>query len=440
VTCCGRTFRADELALKRQDVDPREMGVKNTLSLAPAITGTAIKRRIWHENKNTWRKRRWVAVVFVTHRDTGGWLTVKPVVSVIVPVHNRLRLLRRALDTVLAQEDLGRTFDLETLVVDDASDRVTENDVRRVIGDSPVGYIRRITNGGLPVARNTAIAATSGEFVAFLDDDDEFLPHKLRVQVPILMNQPDVAMVYGSCIARASDGTEYLLRGGPSGWIFRDMLLKGSIMQVGTVLVRRSALERHSGFDETMKAIEDYDLWLRIAHDSKIAYVDQPVSVYDNSPGKYVRDLEDGTALQHYWKLIAKIALYSPQEAGLARAQLLTVWLGHVRDILPTDKVSLAFRNASLSMSKLSPQDRLFMDRLSFFLRDSAVRNKVSGLRYAHDIIESLPRSVRGVLWGDLSLSLLKRLKIGASMHAIVRGMITDPQQTIHAVARSIRQ
>jgi glycosyltransferase involved in cell wall biosynthesis len=134
----------------------------------------------------------------------------RPLVSVIIPTHNRSSLLCEALASVMEQEGRGELFELETIVVDDAS----TDDTRRVAAEYPVRYIRHPTNLGLSAARNSGIAEARGRYVAFLDDDDLWLPHRLQVQLPVMEAHPEVDLVYSTYLARL-DGTPLPFDGSP---------------------------------------------------------------------------------------------------------------------------------------------------------------------------------------------------------------------------------
>jgi len=105
-----------------------------------------------------------------------------PLISVIIPTYNRAALLRRAIDSVYAQEGVGELFDVEVLVIDDGS-----TDTTPTVASSYEGlrYIRPSTNKGTSGARNVGLDAAVGEYVAFLDDDDSWLPWKLRRQLQV---------------------------------------------------------------------------------------------------------------------------------------------------------------------------------------------------------------------------------------------------------------
>ena len=117
-----------------------------------------------------------------------------PLVSVIIPTRDRMSLLREAVGSVFTQEARDEMFRLEVIVIDDASSDNTSN----VLLHFPeIRYLRLDTNGGPAAARNAGIAVSTGQYVAFLDDDDVWLPNRLRVQIPILERHGDIGVVYG---------------------------------------------------------------------------------------------------------------------------------------------------------------------------------------------------------------------------------------------------
>ena len=122
----------------------------------------------------------------------GRAATVRPLVSAIIPTHNRAHCLSRAVDSIYAQEGLGEHFDIEIIVVDDASSDSTTEVVRRYSG---VRYIRQPERRGVSAALNAGLRASTGCCIVFLDDDDVWLPHKLRVQVLQLEAHIDVGVV-----------------------------------------------------------------------------------------------------------------------------------------------------------------------------------------------------------------------------------------------------
>ena len=126
----------------------------------------------------------------------------RPLVSVVVPTYKRARLLRKAIVSALAQEEAGTLFDMEIIVVDDCS----PDDTAKVVAEFPgVQYLRLPENRGASGARNAGIKRSKGKYVALLDDDDEFLTHKLMVQVPILEAHPEIGVLYGQSVVTGGE-------------------------------------------------------------------------------------------------------------------------------------------------------------------------------------------------------------------------------------------
>ena len=122
----------------------------------------------------------------------------RPLVSIVIPTYNRGPLLKPAIASALAQERAGDLFDLEIIVVDDCS----PDDMSHIAAAFPnVQYVRLPENRGASGAHGMrASKRATGKYVALLDDDDEFLTHKLMVQVPLLEANPEVGVVYGHSV------------------------------------------------------------------------------------------------------------------------------------------------------------------------------------------------------------------------------------------------
>ncbi|MEA3350641.1 MAG: glycosyltransferase family 2 protein, partial [Chloroflexota bacterium] len=183
-----------------------------------------------------------------------------PFVSVIVPTHNRADLLPRAIGSVLKQSYPR----LECIVVDDAPDDSSEAVVAQFDDDRLV-YLQHETNRGASAARNTGIAQAKGEMIAFLDDDDEWLPTKLEKQVPLLENAPpQVGMVY--CWMDYYDRGRLATEHHPTyrGYVFPHVLDGQRIGGCPTLLVRRSVFEDVGGFDESLVRGNDGDFIRRV--------------------------------------------------------------------------------------------------------------------------------------------------------------------------------
>jgi glycosyltransferase involved in cell wall biosynthesis len=197
-------------------------------------------------------------------------------VSVIIPTYNRAAMLGDALESVLAQ-----TYqDFEVIVVDDGSTDHTSRVVDRY--HRRVRYIRQ-ENQGHAAAKNTGIATAGGRYIAFLDDDDVWLPRKLALQVDLLESNPDVGLVYAAGY-RVEGGERTLICTEappfePEGVVRR--LLKGNFLAICSVLVRAQALNDAGAFDPAHGPCDDWDMWLRVAsRGHRFGHVSQPVWEY----------------------------------------------------------------------------------------------------------------------------------------------------------------
>ena len=225
----------------------------------------------------------------------------RPLITAIIPTFNRAELLRRALDSVYAQEGNGQLFDLEVLVVDDGStDRTPE--VARAY--PMLRYICPPANKGTSAARNVGLDAATGQYVAFLDDDDIWLPWKLRRQLQVLEEHPELSAVYGQEI-KTSDRAVWVWpepQDAPSGLIYRSLLTSCPV-NTSSVMFRRTAIDRAGRFDESLRCWEDYDMWLRVALEGPFWFLPGPAVIYQvATSGRFLSSVVTGESerdLQH---------------------------------------------------------------------------------------------------------------------------------------------
>jgi glycosyltransferase involved in cell wall biosynthesis len=196
----------------------------------------------------------------------------RPVVSVIMPTFNRARLLERALRSALNQ-----TYNnLEIIVVDDASSDDTP-DVVKTVQDERVRYIRHETNRGGSAARNTGIRNATGEFIAFLDDDDEWESVKTEDQLRILDGQDCDAVLctsdeHGARLSNFED----------KNTIDLEDLRRGRFTAGGTgVLMAKANVVKETMFDENLPRYQDWDVFIRIAQKYRIGYLNRPFVRYN---------------------------------------------------------------------------------------------------------------------------------------------------------------
>jgi len=194
----------------------------------------------------------------------------RPAVTVVIPTFNRASIVVRAIRSALGQT----CQDWELIVVDDGSTDGTEPAVRG-LSDNRIKYIRHDQKRGGGAARNTGIRYARGEYVAFLDSDDEWLPEKLQKELEVFRNSdPAVGLVYtGKMMLDETGRVLEIRRATKSGWVYDALLDSNFIGSCSRVTVEKQALERVAGFDEALVAHQDWDLWLRVAKASKIACV-----------------------------------------------------------------------------------------------------------------------------------------------------------------------
>ena len=209
--------------------------------------------------------------------------TAKPLVSAIIATHNYGHYLSTALDSILVQEGLHHQFEVEIIVVDDASTDATAEVVQRY---PEVRYLRHAHRQGVSAARNTGIRACKGEFVSFLDADDTWLPPKLRLQIPRLVSNPQAGVVYSQGIRHGAgdDAVFPPASNAPSGNVFEAMLDYNFAVHGGCLLIRREAFDKVGCFDESLRTAEDLDLAFRLAFHFQFLFEPAPVMIYNISP------------------------------------------------------------------------------------------------------------------------------------------------------------
>ena len=232
-----------------------------------------------------------------------------PTVSVIIPAHNAERFIADSVQSALAQ-----TFtDLEVIVLDDGSADCT---VARAAAFGDRVRVYRQANGGVARARNTGVALARGEWIAFLDSDDVWLPAKIERQ---LASSP-AALTFTDRFNFGERGDLAELQSAVTpmqgGDIFEALLLQNFITAT-SVMIRRDLFERYGGFDTTLNGTEDWDLWLRVAADHPIGFCPEPLVRYRLHAGGISRNF----ARMNRERLeVIRRALATP------RGQALSVW------------------------------------------------------------------------------------------------------------------
>jgi glycosyltransferase involved in cell wall biosynthesis len=212
-------------------------------------------------------------------------------VSVIIPTYNRAKLLNRAIQSVLKQ-----TYDnLELIIVDDNSDDDTDALIAS-IKDDRLCYIKHDANKGASAARNTGIKRASGEYIAFLDSDDEWLTTKLEEQVSVMRNAPgDIGLVY--CWMSHIGNDERVLRTHHSilkGYVFDKILHEQILCSCSCLLMRREVIDKVGMFDESLWRGNDNDFIRRVCRKYHVDLVPKIlVKYYVDHNDRISSDLSD---------------------------------------------------------------------------------------------------------------------------------------------------
>jgi glycosyltransferase involved in cell wall biosynthesis len=250
-------------------------------------------------------------------RDSEGTLAVPPTVSIVMPTFDRLQFLPPAIESVFAQT----LTDWELIIADDGSGEDTRAYLRS-IADARVRVLGLPHSGRPAVARNAALRAARGEYVAFLDSDDLWLPRKLELQVASLRRQP--ARRWGCTAFALVDAAGLPVAAVRAGWPavsgpVRDRLLTDAVIATPSVIAARSLLEQVGPLDEELVMNDEGDLFLRFAAVSELDGVDEPLTLVRRHG---LHGGSDIIAWRDLRRVIEK-AQRAVTSAGLARSQAL---------------------------------------------------------------------------------------------------------------------
>lgn len=222
-----------------------------------------------------------------SHRLEGQSATADPLVTAVVTTYQRPVLVKRAVRSVLNQNYPS----LEVIVVEDGSSTDTEDWLRKQ-GDSTVKYIGHQTNKGLAAARNTGLEHASGDYIAYLDDDDEWKPGRIKKQIELYSELPAskrdrLGVIYTLYETRYPEETIVADAKEFNEGCLRDAIVRQRRLTPppSSLLFRKMALRQIGGFDEQLVSSIDHDIWMALADEGYHAYyVDEPL-VYNSKEG-----------------------------------------------------------------------------------------------------------------------------------------------------------
>ncbi len=207
-----------------------------------------------------------------------------PQISVVIPVYNGERTIEETIASVLAQ-----TFtDFELIIINDGSQDNTVEVIQKIIKETADPRIKlySYSNGGLAASRNRGITKAEGEYISFLDADDLWTKDKLASQYQALQTYPQAAVAYGGTdwIDEAGNFLKHSSPPSLSGDIYGVLLLSNIVGSGSNALIKRDVLSITGGFDESLKASEDWDFLIRLAAKYQFVRIDAPQILYRQSP------------------------------------------------------------------------------------------------------------------------------------------------------------
>jgi glycosyltransferase involved in cell wall biosynthesis len=293
-----------------------------------------------------------------------------PRVSIVIPSYNTAPMIAACLDSVFAQ-----TFqDFEAIVVNDGSpdtaelekvlqpylDRNSDRNFGR--NSDRIVYIKQ-ANKRAAGARNTAIAKARGEFLAFLDSDDTWLPDHLESQMKQFEADPSLGLVYANADATGDPARPitFMDRNPSNGEAtFEALVVEHCVVSIATVVVRKAAIVKAGGFDESLARCDDYDMWLRTAfYGAKIGYSRQiQARMNEGRPGSLGQSR--AKMAEAYWSILDKADRQLPLTS--AQRQLVRDRAAEIRAryLLEEGKNLLSARNFPQARERFSEANHYF--------------------------------------------------------------------------------
>ena len=221
-----------------------------------------------------------------------------PLVSVILPTYNCARFLPEAIESILLQ-----TYNsYEIIVIDDGSTDNTKEILHPFM--QRIRYIGLEENKGLPTTRNIGIQSARGEYIAFIDADDLWLPEKLETVVTYFDDHPEVSMVYSRHLNIDEHGHisgESAKKSLPSGNVFIRLFSEQNFILTSTAVVQKKVFETTGMFDESFYNCQDWDMWLRISFYFKVAGINKLLVKYRHNPHSLSKNRDN---VLRYQKLV----------------------------------------------------------------------------------------------------------------------------------------
>lgn len=201
---------------------------------------------------------------------------MEPLISVVITTYNYGDYLKTCLDSVLQQTHTN----LEVIVINDGSTDHTDQVIAPYLTNPLIKYVRQV-NAGQAIAKNNGIRQASGDYLAFLDADDYWMPQKLNRQLGLFAVDRQVGVVFSKSVWVDQLGNTIPVNSSRphAGWVTNHLIVDNFVV-FSSALVRRECFTKLGAFDEGLEMGIDWDLWLRFSLHYKFAFVDEQLTAY----------------------------------------------------------------------------------------------------------------------------------------------------------------
>lgn len=287
-----------------------------------------------------------------------------PKISVNIACYNSEKYIARTIESVLAQ-----TYrDFEIVIIDDGSTDGTGAIVRS-FRDGRIRYFYK-DNEGLSRTRNRGIEESLGEYIAFIDHDDVWVPEKLEKQIALFEGDPVLALVYSNFYRLFDDGSKVLAHAKeqPAGYAFERFLYNYPVGLLTAMIRKRSFSEIGPAFDERLKIAEDFDVFMRILFRNKAAYIHEPLALYRMHENRATMVFKD-RYVDEYEYVVEKLKKLDPSFPGVYSDALrhLRMKMGYLRAKIAMAHDDRALARKCLGPCKWSGARSLLLYLLTFF-------------------------------------------------------------------------
>ncbi|MGH2317096.1 glycosyltransferase family 2 protein [Planococcus sp. SE5232] len=249
-------------------------------------------------------------------------VTLNDKVSVIIPTYNRSELLKKAVESLKNQSHQN----FEIIIIDDFSTDDTATVVKEMEDDRII-YLKHDINKGGSEARNTGIKRATGNFIGFLDSDDQWLPQKLEKQLGRFEEQPDVGVVYtGVQVVNENNQPTRKIVPEYRGDILPKLFESNCIDTTSSVLVRKEVLDQVQGFDAGLPSCQDWDLYIRLAQVTKFDFVKDNMVLFYHHSGERITTNKKSVLNGHLSIFEKYKALAVKQQKSTFHRFVLTIW------------------------------------------------------------------------------------------------------------------